>query len=638
MLNNVSSISPLLKQKAAAIQTSSQNVKQAPSTPMSPLLAKQLGVESYDPRIKDAVLAQNQQILKTQAVEESKTQPTEYKNNLKYMLTHNQSQMLAIIPRIMNAQDLDGNQLIQGNEISANLVNALYSLDEIKADGFNTLHMLPIHPPGKTKAMGTAGSLYAPLAFVWKDGTLAVDPEIVDTNPKGERRQRIEEIYKELSGKEIQKWDKNDHTLGQAEVKYFNEECHKRGISVMLDLPSCASVDFAKEHPDLMAVDANGREKVPQGWQDIRMFKPFEDEQNRKLNKGLLDMHKQYVDACIDLGFDGIRADVGRAKPVEFWNVIINYSHARDPQFAWLAETYTHEDASPQLNMPYDRPKELLEVGFDSYYGQYHIFNDWTKKDQLYDYVKENIEINNEIGQKCGPKSLIGSFATHDDQSPMLYGGAPWVMFTSILQSMLPQVNPYLTDGLQTGDYYKFPYENGLVKDTLTDNHECTVHSGRMDIFNKSRKPGGNSPEIENVLKTAFSLRDNRYNDFTKTSNLKMNNAQDVITKGSFIILPSNNDEIISFARHKDGKTLLFIGNRNVNKEVGGTITIPGLKPDQKFNNLMPKYGDDCKFQNNGDGTINVELGTSRACVFEIDDSEIEKLSEKENVLKQNFL
>ena len=637
MLNNISSISPLLKQRTANTQ-SSQGDKQIPSTPMSPLLAKQLGAENYDPRVKDAVLAQTQQILKTQAVEESKTQPTEYKNNLKYMLTHNQSQMLAVIPRIMNAQDLDGNQLIQGNEISGNLVNALDRLDEIKDDGFNTLHMLPIHPPGKTKAMGTAGSLYAPLAFVWKDGTLAVDPEIVDTNPKGEKRQRIEEIYKELSGKEIQKWDKNDHTLGQAEVKYFNEECHKRGISVMLDLPSCASVDFAKEHPDLMAVDANGREKVPQGWQDIRMLKPFEDEQNRKLNKGLLDMHKQYVDACIDLGFDGIRADVGRAKPVEFWNVIINYSHARDPQFAWLAETYTHEDASPQLNMPYDRPKELLEVGFDSYYGQYHIFNDWTKKDQLYDYVKENIEINNEIGQKCGPKSLIGSFATHDDQSPMLYGGAPWVMFTSILQSMLPQVNPYLTDGLQTGDYYKFPYENGLVKDTLTDNHECTVHSGRMDIFNKSRKPGGNSPEIENVLKTAFSLRDNRYNDFTKTSNLKMNNAQDVITKGSFIILPSNNDEIISFARHKDGKTLLFIGNRNVNKEVGGTITIPGLKPDQKFNNLMPKYGDDCKFQNNGDGTVNVELGTSRACVFEIDDSEIENLSEKENVLKQNFL
>ncbi len=639
-MTNKLNLSPLLMNRINTTSPAKTGNQQAQTNSISPLLAKRLGIEanSYDPRIKDAVLAQNQQIIKVQGVQEAGQNQEPYKNNLKEMLTHNRAQILAVIPRIMNAQDTDGNQLIQEGEVSGNLVNAIERLDEIKDDGFNTLHMLPIHPPGKTKAMGTAGSLYAPLAFVWEDGTLAVDPEIVDTNPQGKARERIQEIYKELSNREIQEWDKNDQTLGQAEIKYFNEECHKRGISVMLDLPSCASVDFAKAHPELMAVDANGKEKVPQGWQDIRMFKTFTDEHKRILNKPLLDMHKQYVDACINLDFDGIRADVGRAKPVEFWYPLIEYSHARDPQFAWLAETYTHEDASPQLNMPYDRPKELLEVGFDSYYGQYHIFNDWTKAPQLYDYVRENIELNNEIGSKYGSKSLIGSFATHDDQSPMLYGGAPWVMFTSILQSMLPQVNPYITDGVQTGDYYKFPYENGVVKDTLTDNHECTVHSGRMDIFNKSRKPGGNEPEIENVIKTAFALRDNRYNEISKDTKLKMNNAQDVITKGSFIILPSNNDEVISFARHKDGKTLLFIGNRNVNKTVGATITIPGLKPDQKFDNLMPKYGEDCKFQNNGDGTISVELGTSRACVFEIDDNQIEKLSEGKNVLQQKYL
>ena len=117
-----------------------------------------------------------------------------------------------------------------------------------------------------------------------------------------------------------------------------------------------------------------------------------------------------------------------------------------------------------------------------------------------------------------------------------------------------------------------------------------------------------------------------------------MNNAQDVITKGSFVILPSNNPEIISFARHHNGRTLLFIGNRNVNSSIGGTIQIPGLKANQKFNNLMPKYGNDCKFQNNGDGTINVELGASRACVFEIDNREIEKLSLEENVMQQKYL
>ena len=589
---------------------------------------------TYSPLLKEMVLAQTKNILQTTKTTEitPTTQKTgEYKNNLKSMFLNNEAQILAVIVRTMNAQDTDGNELIQGDEKSGNLINAIERLDEIKNTGFNTLHMLPIHPPGKTNAMGTAGSLYAPLDF------LKIDPEIVDENPPEQYKKRIEEIYFELTGKKLTKMDKNDPDVAKAQCKLFLEECHKRNIKAMLDLPSCGSVDFAKNHPEMMAIDANGKEKVPQGWQDIRMLKPFKNEETRELNDSVLDLHKKYVDMCVELGFDGIRADVGRAKPVEFWNVIINYSHAKDPEFAWLAETYTHEDASPQLNMPYDRPKELLEVGFDAYYGQYHIFNEWTQAQQLYDYVKENIDLNNEIGK---PKTLIGSFATHDDASPMLYGGAPWVMFTSILQSMLPQLNPYMVDGTQTGDFYMYPYAHAQVRDTQTDKHECTVHTGKIDIFNKSRKPEGKFPEIENVIKTAFSLRDGKYNEINKNSNTKLNmqNAKDVITKGSFIILPTNNPEIIAFARHKDGKTLVFIGNRNVNRAVGGKITIPGLKPEQKFNNLMPKYGEECKFQNNKNGTLTVELGTSRACVFEIDDTEIETLSSPENIMQQKYL
>ena len=82
----------------------------------------------------------------------------------------------------------------------------------------------------------------------------------------------------------------------------------------------------------------------------------------------------------------------------------------------------------------------------------------------------------------------------------------------------------------------------------------------------------------------------------------------------------------------------MFIGNRNVNKTVGGTIQIPGLKENQKFNNLIPAYGEPCKIQNNQNGSINVELGTSRACVFEIDNPDIEKLSKEENVLQQKYI
>ncbi len=85
-----------------------------------------------------------------------------------------QKRFFAVIPRTMNAQDFDGNGLDSGNEIKGNLVNAVGRLDEIKALGMNTLHILPIHPPGKTEAMGTAGSVYAP------DDLLKIDPELVD--------------------------------------------------------------------------------------------------------------------------------------------------------------------------------------------------------------------------------------------------------------------------------------------------------------------------------------------------------------------------------------------------------------------------------------------------------------------------
>lgn len=614
------------------------------NSPISPLLAQKLGLNQpqanpaiagnqaapevaqvqYNPLLTQAIIAQSSQILPAQQIAPVGTPASRsvegYQNDLKKMLVNNEANILAVIPRTMNAQDKDGNELIQGDEISGNLVNAVERLADIKDSGFNTLHILPIHPTGKSHAMGTAGSLYAPALFVEKNGDLAIDPELVDEKVTGKAKEEIEKIYFEKTGRALTKMDKNDPDVRYAQFKYFINECHKKGIRTMLDLPSCASVDFAKAHPELMAMGPDGKEKVPQGWQDIRMFRPFVNEATRELNMPLLDMHKKYVDACIDLGLDGIRADVGRAKPVEFWDVIIKYSHAKDPNFGWLSESYTHEDASPQLNMPYDRPKELLEAGFDAYYGQYHIFSDWTKADQLYDYVKENIDLNNQIGSA---KSLIGSFATHDDISPMLYGGAPWVMFTSTLQSMLPQVNFYMTDGVQTGDYYIFPYDHALVRDTQTDNHECTVHTGRMDIFNNSRKPGGDFPEINEVVKAALKLKEEN---------------KDVITKGSFIILPTNNPEIIAFARHKDGKTLLFIGNRNVNKKVGGTIQIPGLKPDQKLTNLMPSFGEESKVQNNKNGSINVELGTSRALIFEIDDNDIEKLSPAQNILQQKYL
>ena len=572
-------------------QQTPQNVKQETITPET---------FQYNPMLSKYIIKQTSRILpaaKTQAVSDSKNvQMVQWQNNFKDMLKNNEAVILGVIPRTMNAKDFDGNGLIQAGEISGNFINAIERLDEIKKMGVNTLHILPIHPTGKTLAMGLAGSLYAPDKFVEDDGKLAVDPNLKDPNTPGTA------------------WD---------HFKIFINECHKRGISVMLDLPSCASLDFARRHPELMAKEKDGQDKTPQGWQDIRMFRVWDNEGERILNPKLVDMHKKYVDSCIELCIDGIWADVSRAIPIVFLNVIIPFYHTIDPQFGWLAESYTHEDASPQLNMPFDRPEDQLRGGFNSYYGQFHILNQWTKADDLFNYMKENIEMSNRLYE---PKSLIGSMTTHDDQSPMYYGGAPWVMFTTALQSTLPMVNPYYIDGVQTGDYFLYPYDHAHAPNSQTDNNECTVHTGRLDIFNFSRKPGGDFPQIQEFITSANGVRSGKIKPEYK----------DIIQHGSFIKLETNNPEVIAYARHKDGKTLLFVGNRSANFRKSAKIQIPGFKSNQELNNLFPSYSKPSYFQK-ADNLLTVDLGPLRAHFFEINTPDIEYYSKPENVMQQNF-
>ena len=120
--------------------------------------------------------------------------------------------------RTFNAKDVDGNELIDENEQHGTFRNAVERLDEMKKLGINTLHVLPINPIGKIAAKGTAGSVYAPSDFLSFD--------------------------KMLGTKE--------------DFKFFVNECHKRGINVMIDLPSCVSVDLYNARPDLMAIDERG--------------------------------------------------------------------------------------------------------------------------------------------------------------------------------------------------------------------------------------------------------------------------------------------------------------------------------------------------------------------------------------------
>lgn len=518
-----------------------------------------------------------------------------YKNNLRTMIQNNQAVMLAIVPRTFTAQDLNGDDKVtlSTGEKCGTLLSAISRLDELKADGINTIHILPIHPPGKKNAMGTAGSLYSPAKYVTDDGHLAIDPMIVD---------------------------KNDPRTPDEQFKALIDECHKRGIRVMLDLPSCASVDMFEAEPELMAYGRNGEDKTPQGWADIRMFEPWADEAERTLNLKLLEMHKQYVDACIDLGIDGIRADVARAKPPEFWDVLINYSRKRDPEFAWLAESYTYECASPMVNMPYDRPEDLLRAGFDEYYGQYHIFHDWRNCSDFNDYVKLNLDLSHRLP---AGKSVIGSFLTHDDSSSMIHGGENFCKLTTILQSTIPMCNPYFIDGFQTGDYYDYKYRDTENIETYTEKTLMNEHRYRLALFNLSRKPGGDCPDIERVMKGVLKMR---------TENL------DVLAdkNSSFIELDKREDkydQIITYARHNNGRTILVVANKNPNRNVTGIIEIPGLKETQKLENMVPEYGETSEFQVS-ENELRVNLAPADAYVFEIDTPNLEN-DRKEHAFKQ---
>ncbi len=566
-----------------------------------------------------------------------KQAPVDYKNNLRTMIHNNESVMLAIAPRTFTAEDLNGDEKISLTlgEKPGTFLSAISRLDELKNDGINTIHILPIHPPGLKNAMGTAGSLYSPARFLEKDGSLALDPMLID---------------------------KNDSRTPSEQFKAFIDECHKRDIKVMIDLPSCASVSwFEAEKKELMAIGRNGEDKTPQGWADIRMFEPWVDETKRTLNPKLYEMHRQYVDACIDLGIDGIRADVARAKPTEFWDILIKYSHTKDPEFAWLAESYTYECASPQVNMPYDRPEDMLRAGFDEYYGQYHIFHEWKDAKEFNEYIKLNLDLSQRlpVGKSC-----IGSFATHDDVSPMTHGGANFSNLTTIIQSTIPMCNPYFVDGFQSGDYYDYNYSHKNDIETATykivnkdeykptnpdgvfltkgyydyqysikDNanekmvkephYEMEHHAYKLDIFNLSRKPGGKFPDIGRIMREALQMRTNNKDLFSDKNS-------------SFIVLDKvgdKKDQIIAYARHNNGRTAVVIANKNPNRNMAGTIKISGLPQDQELKNMAPSYGDKSKFQV-VKGEIRVDLAPASAYVFEINTPNIEKDC-KSNVFRQ---
>ncbi len=450
-------------------------------------------------------------------------------DGLRTQFLNNKSVIMGINIRNFNAKDLNNNKIIDGEEISGNFINAIDRLDEIKASNINVLHVLPITPVGKLKALGTAGSLYA-ISDFW-----SINPQLVDTTSALEPKEQ---------------------------ARLFIEECHKRGIKVIIDLPSCGAYDLFLSHPELFIKDKRQLSIVPTDWTDVRLFNTGND---LKLNDDVYKAHVGFVDMVLDLGADGIRADVATIKPYKFWKNLIQYTREIKPEFLYLAEASDSWREPPSKYAEFTPYNKLLEAGFDGYYGSFFNLKDWKTSKEFFDHIKFNKKL---LTSYVENKSAILSFTTHDEVSPVILHGEQFPILISWLEATLP-FNPYFIDGFQSGDEYLYPWANTLAESTETDDTSYFVHRGKFDIFNFSAKPEGKSLLIKDNFKRAFKFR--------------MDN-EDLVSKGTFTQLKCNNDKIIAYSRAYKDSTIFVIANidyKHTQKKV--IVNANGVKKEKNI-------------------------------------------------------
>ncbi len=459
--------------------------------------------------------------------------------SLREMFQNNEAVIYSVNLRTFNANDKNGNGIIDFNlgETSGSFINAIERLDEIKALGVNTLHLLPITPVGKIKALGTAGSLYALSDFT------SLNPQLMDNES-------------ELSLKE--------------QAKLFFDECHKRGLKVIVDLPSCGAYDLFINRPDLFKLKEDDSPYVPSDWFDVRLFNVPDDK--KLLTSDIFALHKFFVSYMMYLGADGIRADVATIKPYIFWKELIKFARSKNKDFMFLAEA-SENWTTPATDKAYFTDyKKLLEAGFDGYYGNYFDLKNWKTMSQLSESVLNQQKVLKKYPEK---KSVIGSFETHDEVSPLLIGGENFSKIIIWLNATLP-LNPYYVDGFLQADDYFYEYSNKKASETYTDDEYYYVHQGQIDIFNFSRKPGTDSTILIDEQLSAMKFR---------------NKFLPQITKGTFVPLKTNNEKVFAYQRMLDKKSVVVIINRNLANSEDVIVNVKNIKQKSKISFIKQQDG-----------------------------------------------
>jgi len=438
-----------------------------------------------------------------------------FKNNSAVIYTINIRNFAAI------DKDLDGLIDTKNGDIKGTFLNASEKLAELKRDGINTVYLLPITPTGKLKALGTKGSLYA------LDDFEKINPQLDDLSDKR---------------------SVND------EAKEFVNKAHSLDMNVIVDLPGCASYDLSLKKPDWFEKDKKEDSQVIADWTDVRQL---------KIDENLTLNIKKFIDLALDTGFDGIRADVAAIKTPEFWKEVIEYARSKNPNFLFLAEASPDwSNPSPKTIEYYSTVEELLESGFDSYYGSWSDFKNLKTKTEFDNRLEKNIKIL----KKYKNSSIISALATHDQQAPILRGKNYWNMVLW-LSVTLPQ-NTYFLDGFSVGDDFIYLYENKKALESDTDDEEYFVHNGQFDIFNATGPVRKKHPRYKQKYLKAINFK-KKY--------------QNLISKGELKILKTNNDKVFAYSIANDKEEIVVAGSLDENDNQQAQIKSSYVKPEYLF-------------------------------------------------------
>ncbi|MBI5326463.1 MAG: alpha-amylase [Ignavibacteriae bacterium] len=226
---------------------------------------------------------------------------------------------------------------------------------------------------------------------------------------------------------------------------------------------------------------------------------------------------------------DGVMIDMGHALPSALRQEIVNRAKMLNPNFVFWEENFLMNQKS-------------VEDGYEAVVG--YLCFDMDKPDK----VKEFIGILSKVGF---PIPFFGTPETHNlPRAATRGGGVQFSKFAWTLINLIPGI-PFIHSGFELGETY--PVNTGLCFEPW---QLANYPSEKLPLFSEGHLSWTNKDEWTKYLRKITGIRKEIINP-------------DDYNTGNILNLHSPNNNIIAFIRKGiNGKSFMFIGNMNPEKEL----------------------------------------------------------------------